>query len=376
LEIETFLLERNQTLYENDVEFNLTESGVHPFTLREMLPEDELQKILDMPLGYGYTDGRPGLRRNVAAWYPTATAENVAVVHGTSEANLLAVLSVLSPGDEVLFLLPNFMQISGLARSFGIDVRYFTLSEEEDWQPNLAKLAEAIGPRTRMIAFANPSNPSGQVFTESSMRGLVELARPQGIYLLSDEIYRGAEIDRPETPTFYGLYDRVIVTSSVSKSFANPGLRLGWMVAPAEIVLEAMRRQDYTSIGTGTIAQYVGEKIMEPELRERVLERSRRVLSENVRVIEDWMSTRGDMFSWRRPQAGGVAFLSYKLQMESVEFSTRLREEESVFVVAGTWFGIDGHIRIGTGGEKEHLVEALQRIEAFVDRHKPEPAAS
>src|ERR1700728_1201036 len=108
MQIETFLLERNQTLFENDVEFNLTESGVHACSLREILSQDEIQFLTQVPLGYGYTDGRPGLRAAIAAWYPGASACNVAVTHGASEANLLSVLAVLQPQDEVLIVEPNF----------------------------------------------------------------------------------------------------------------------------------------------------------------------------------------------------------------------------------------------------------------------------
>src|SRR5262245_33977011 len=125
MDIETFLLERNQTLYENSVQFNLTESGVHPHTLKDLLSAGELEAFSELPLGYGYTEGRPQLREAIASWYPSARLENVAIVHGASEANVLSLLSLLSAGDEVLFILPNFMQIPGLARALGIGVRMF-----------------------------------------------------------------------------------------------------------------------------------------------------------------------------------------------------------------------------------------------------------
>jgi hypothetical protein len=368
MQFETFLLERNQTLFENDVEFNLTESGVHPYRLREILSRAELENLVDTPLGYGFTEGRPGLRRAIATWYPGADAENVGVVHGTSEANMLAILTLCSPGDEILFVLPNFMQIQGLARALGIGVRTLALTEENDWQVDIDVLRGTIGPNTRMIAFANPSNPTGQVFNEASMQALIEVAAEANAYLLSDEIYRGAEVGDFRTQTFWKQYDRVVVTCSLSKSFANPGLRLGWIVAPHDVIQEVMRRQDYTSIGTGTLSQIVGEKVMQSETRERILKRTRDILKRNVGILDSWLADRTKLFSWRRPQAGGVAFLRYHLPMGSTDLVTKLREEESVFVVAGEWFGIDGHIRIGTGGEPNALCEALNRMDRFFDR--------
>lgn len=369
VDIETFLLERNQTLYENEVEFNLTESGVHPYTVRELLEPEELERLLNTPLGYGYTDGLPGLRNVIASWYPGADGGNVAITHGTSEANLISVLSLLSPGDELIFVVPNFMQISGIARAMGITVRHVGLREDDDWQPDPDLLAGAITSRTRMIALVNPNNPTGQVLTPQSIDSILELAEHEDIFLLSDEIYRGAEIDVAETPSLYNSGGRVIVTSSLSKAFALPGLRLGWLVASNDVVEEAMCRQDYTSIGTSIISQTIAEKVLQPEMRERVLSRTRRILRENVEVLEDWLEQHSAFFSYRRPQAGGIAFVRYRMDIGSTELSRQIREEEGVFIVAGDWFGLDGHLRFGIGGDKDQLREALARISRFAHRH-------
>ena len=105
----TFLLERNQTLYENDVEINLTESGVHPCTIADLLSAEEIAELGSLGLVYGYTEGRPGLRQAVADWYPSARPENVLVAHGSSEANLVALTALVERGDEIVFITPNFV---------------------------------------------------------------------------------------------------------------------------------------------------------------------------------------------------------------------------------------------------------------------------
>lgn len=371
VDIETFLLERNQTLYENQVEFNLTESGVHPYTLRELLDPEDVGRLLGTPLGYGYTEGLPALRAAIASWYPGANDRNVAITHGTSEANLISVLSLLSRGDILIFLVPNFMQISGLAHSLGIEVRHFVLRREDEWQPDPDLLSNVITGRTRMIAVVNPNNPTGQVLTRQSMERLLELAEEKDVLLLSDEIYRGAEIGIAETPTLYSDTGRVIVTSSLSKAFGLPGLRLGWLVAPENVVEEAMRRQDYTSVGTSIISQVVAEKVLQREMREHVLSRTRRILAENVEVLEAWMEQHSAFFSYQRPQAGGIVFVRYRMDIGSTELSRLIREEEGVFVVAGDWFGLDGHLRFGIGGTSSKLQEALVRISRFLHRHYP-----
>jgi aspartate/methionine/tyrosine aminotransferase len=219
----------------------------------------------------------------------------------------------------------------------------------------------------KLIAVTNPGNPTGAVLSRRSREALLDAARETGAWLLVDEIYRGGEIDGAETETFYGSYPRVIITSSLSKSFACPGLRLGWIVGPEEVVEEAAKRQDYTTIGSGILSQILGASVMEPKNRERILARGRALLRENADIVERWVEKR-NRWSWQRPAAGGMAFLRYDFEMTSEALSNELREEESVFVVAGSWFGIENHIRIGIGVKTEHLVEGLARLDRFLSQ--------
>lgn len=365
MQFPTFKLERAQTTWENTVEINLTESGVHPCAIEEILGPDEIAALARVPLGYGYTEGRPGLRRAIADWYPGAGPQNVLVTHGSSEANLLALFAIASPGEEILVVVPNFMQLDGLARGLGIGVRHVALDEARGWQPDLGEVRAAIGPQTRLILVCDPNNPTGVMLTDASRAGLAELSAQAGVWLLVDEIYRGGEIDGGEAPTAWGLSDRVVISGGLSKSFACPGLRLGWLVAPEGLLAECARRQDYTTIGTGILSQQLGERIMQPATRERLLARGRFILAEGRRTVRDWVATRNG-WSWVEPQAGGMAFLGYGFDMPSEALVHALRESESVFVCAGAWFGLENHMRIGIGVEHRQLAEGLARLDRFV----------
>ena len=367
MRFDTFALERNQTLFENGVEINLTESGVHGCTIREILDTDEIEQFLELRLGYGFTDGRPGLRAAIAQWHPGASAANVLVTNGSAEANLIALMTLLDAGDEIVFFVPSFMQISGLARALGLDVKHIALDADDGFQPDFDRLEAAIGPRTRAITVTNPANPTGTVLSQASRRRLVALAGGRNLWLLADEIYRGAEIDGPETASLWAEGQQVVVTGGLSKAFACPGLRLGWLIAPPDVISEAARRQDYTSIGSGILSQALAEKIMQPARRERVLGRGRSLLATNVSCLAAWLDGRKG-WSWVRPAAGGMAFVRYGYDIPSEDFSCRLRQKESVFVAAGSWFGLDGHIRIATGVETPVLAEGLARTANFVRR--------
>lgn len=367
--IDTFTLERTQSLWENTVAYNLTESGLHPFTIRELLGEDEIAALLDLPLGYGHTEGEPELRAAIAALHPGASPEQVLVTTGSSEANLVTLLSLLDAGDEIVFVTPNFMQIHGLARALGANVRQVPLRLEQGrWRLDLDEVVAAIGPRTRLISLCNPNNPTGAVLSTEERLGLTEIANRHGITLHADEIYRGAELAGDETATLFGTSPDVVVTGGMAKAMALAGLRLGWLVAPEKLVHEAMRRQDYTTIGSNVLGQRLALHALQPVRRARIIARNRTLLHRNLDRLASWIEARASVFAWVPPAAGAMAFLRYDLPISSDDLSRELRETQSVFVVAGSWFGMENHLRLGIGVDPGHFAAALDHIDLFLQQ--------
>jgi aspartate/methionine/tyrosine aminotransferase len=368
MHIETFELERNQSLYENTVRYNLTESGIHPLTLDELLTEEQQREVLNLKLGYGQTNGAPALRSTLASYYPGLNADNVIVTNGSAEANFIAFWSLLQPGDEIAMMLPNYLLLNGLARSLGCDIKPFYLREELNWAPDMDQLERQMSNKTKVIAVCNPNNPTGGVMSRDDMDRIVQLARQYGCYILSDEIYVGSELDGVETTSFLELYENTIVASGLAKSLALPGLRIGWLAGPRDVIDKAWHHHDYTSISTGLISQYVADVVLQRAKRAEVLERGRRQLRTNLPVIQGWVDDHHDHFRLIAPKAGGMAFVGYNLDTNSSELVTRLRREKSVFVVAGDWFGMDHFLRFGIGGETQQLVEGMSLVDEFFRR--------
>lgn len=366
MQIETFELERNQSLYENTVKFNLTESGIHPYTLRELLTEEQQQEVLDLRLGYGQTNGAPELRATLASYYPGCNEDNIIVTNGSAEANFVAFWSLLEPGDEVAMMLPNYQLLYGLSRGLGCEVKPFHLREENNWAPDLDELEAQLSDKTRVIAVCNPNNPTGAILSRAEMDRIVELAQARDCYILSDEIYAGSELDGVETTSFLALYEKTIVASGLAKSLSHPGLRIGWLAGPRDIIDGAWHHHDYTSISTGIISQYVANVILQPEKRLQVLDRGRDLLRINVPIVQNWVEAHAENFRVIPPRAGGMAFVGYNLDINSSTLVTRLREEKSVLIVAGDWFGMDNYLRLGIGGETDQLVEGLDLMDEFV----------
>ncbi|MDJ0840161.1 MAG: aminotransferase class I/II-fold pyridoxal phosphate-dependent enzyme [Acidobacteriota bacterium] len=366
MHLETFKLERNQSLYENHVAINLSDSGMEPYSLNQLLTSREIAPLLDMKQGYGQTNGLDPLREAVGALYPGAREDGVLITTGTIEANFAAIWTLLEPGDEICYMQPNYYQIRGLARSLGAVVKPFWLTESTSWQTDAASLQAVVGPKTRIICVCNPNNPTGAAMSAEAMDAVVEQAARYGAWILADEVYRGSEYDGVETPTFYGRYDKVIVTAGLSKAYALPGLRIGWLVGPADIAAKAWSLRDYTTISTAYLSNHIALLALQEERRAAILQRTRTHLAANLKSVTDWMSRHPGVFTLVPPVAGGMAFLRYAFDMNSTELVGRLREEQSILLVAGDDYDMDGFVRLGFGGEQEHLAEGLSRFSRFL----------
>jgi aspartate/methionine/tyrosine aminotransferase len=363
MKIDEFVLERMQSIWENQVEINLSESGVHPLTLRELTGDADVSEVLGASLGYPQTNGTVRLRSAIAGMYPGATADHVHVTNGGSEANFVATWSLLEPGDEVVMMAPNYMQTWGLGRAFAGTLREWRLREVSGrWRPDLETLPTLLTPRTKLLLICNPDNPTGARLDAADLDLICAAAAKHGTWVLSDEIYRGAELDGRETPTIWGRYDRAFVTSGLSKAYGLPGLRIGWIVGPPSLVATTWAYHDYTSIAPGALNDLLASLALEPSRRTRILDRTRGILRNNLPRLAGWLDARRDEFSYVPPDAGAIVFAHYRRRVNSTELTTRLREEKGTLIVPGDQFGMDGYLRIGYGGPAEALNEGLRRL--------------
>ena len=365
-------MERFQSTWEHHVRFNLSESGVHPLSVRELVGAGAaLDDVLDAPLIYTQTNGTEALRAAIAALYPGAGPSHVEVTNGGAEANFLAAWYLVQPGDEVVILVPTYMQTHGLVRAFGGVVREWPLVEDRAagrWRPDLDRLAALVGPRTRAIVICTPNNPTGARLTGAELDAVAAVAARHGCWIVSDEIYRGAEIDGADSPSMWGRHERVIVTSGLSKAYGLPGLRVGWIASTPEVAEALWAYHDYTTIAPGALSDRLAQLALTPATRLRLLERTRRVVRENLPRVEAWLASHGDRFSWIPPDAGAIIYTRYAHPINSTELVTRLREEESVLVVPGDQFGMDGYLRLGVGERVDYVMDGLARVRALLDR--------
>jgi len=363
-----FVMERWQSTYEHRVRFNLSESGVHPLSVTELLSlADRSPDTLDVRLGYGQSNGSDELRGLIADLYRGATEASVLVTTGGAEANFTAFWELMEPEASVAVMLPNYMQVPGLLESLGARTHPFHLVEENGWQPDLNELERGLRDGARFILVTNPNNPTGAVLDDTSMSGIVQLADRYGAWILADEVYRGAEFNGPETPSFWGLHDRVLVTNSLSKAYGLPGLRIGWLLGPPEMMEALWGRKDYTTITVASLSDTLARVALEAPTRRKILARTRNILTTNFGLLSKWMDVQEGRFMYRPPDAGAICYTRYGPSINSTEFAESLRTETDLLVVPGDHFGMDHYLRLGFGLPAPELEGALDRLATAFD---------
>jgi aspartate/methionine/tyrosine aminotransferase len=366
MRIEQFKMERMQSTWENEVEFNLSESGVHPLSLAELVGEEELREIAGLGLGYSQTNGTPELRREIAGLYAGSNIDQILTTAGSSEANFLLMWSLLEPGDEVVFMMPNYMQMWGLLRGFGAAIRPLWLREGLGWAPDLDELRTVVSGRTKLIIVTNPNNPTGAVLSREAMAAIIAAAAKVGAWIIADEVYQGAERVGGATQSFWGKYDRAVVVNGLSKAYGLPGVRIGWMIGPRDLIQKTWPYHDYTTISPSILSDRIARIALSAVNRPRILRRTRNILQHNFPILEAWLRDQEGLFSFIPPLAGAIAFARYSGQINSTDLVTRLIEEKSVLIVPGDHFEMDHHLRFGFGSEEGDLRAGLSRISEFL----------
>jgi aspartate/methionine/tyrosine aminotransferase len=363
MKIELFEMERMQSTYENVVEIDLSESGVRAVTLQELRDLGfDLEGVLDTPLSYSQGNGTIELRELLSRHYEGSSIDQIEVTNGTSEANFVVALTLIQPGDEVAMQLPNYMQMWGLPRSLGATIRPFRLLSGRGWEIDWNEFELAVNERTRLLYVSNPNNPTGAVLSKEDMERIARRCDETNTWLVADEVYQGAELDGTRTPSFWGLSDRVIVTNGLSKAYGIPGVRIGWIAGPRELVQECWTQHDYTTICPNKISDVIARTAVSPENRERLFARTRQILKEQLPIIHEWVSSFDGLLEVNEPAAGAFCLVHYKSDLPSHDLAERLRVNQSTLVVPGSQLRLENCFRLWFGAPREKLLEGLRRI--------------
>ncbi len=361
MKLEVFRQEEFFEDYEFSCELMLALSGAEPMTARELEQIVGGRPDLDSELGYTPSSGYPELRDAIAALNPPAERENVMVTVGAIEALLILHNLLLDPGDEVVCLWPAYQPLHELARGAGGRVQFVHLEESSGFRIDLAEVEAAVSERTRVVLLNVPHNPTGQTLSPEDLRELARRLEPRGVYLIVDEVFR--EMRSEHAPSSWDGQDNLIVVGSMSKSYALPGLRIGWLVANPELVVKARQFRKYTSLNPGSRDQLWALAALEH--REDVLARTWRIAEDGVDVATRWLADHADDFDIVVPPAGGLFFPRLKWDMPTLEFCGDLVDATGVLLAPGSvCYEAEGYLRLGVATPQ--LVAGLDRLDSWL----------
>jgi aspartate/methionine/tyrosine aminotransferase len=369
MQIREFGVERWMDLYENHCQLNLAETCVESLTVGELLKiagkEDALLgEILPMKLTYGAIDGTERLRSNVASLYEKQAVPNVLITHGAISANALVYETLVEPGDHVISVLPTYQQHYSIPESYGANVEILRLREENAFLPDLDELKRMVKPTTRVIAINNPNNPTGSLMDRAFLEQIAQIARSCGAYVLSDEVYRGTDQEGDGfTASIADLYEKGISTGSMSKTWSLAGLRVGWIVAPVELIHRVQIHRDYNTISVGMLNDLLASIALEN--RKAILERNHGILRTNLAVLDEWIA-KEPLLSYMKPRSGTTALVRVNVDMTSREFCVSLLEKTGVMFTPGSALDVEGYVRIGYTNAREVLVQGLERVSEYL----------
>ncbi len=371
MKIEPFALERWLTAHELHVEYDIGESGILPLTVADLLalePPAErdrlLQRLLDLPLGYSEAPGTLELRTLLAGTYAHCGPENILVTTGAIEANFLLFNVLLDPGHHVIAPYPAYQQLYSVPRALGCDVDLWHVRPENDFRFDLDELEQLVRTETRLIVINSPHNPTGAILSTADLQRVYDIARSVGALVLSDEAYRWLTIPGSGdlVPPVYNLGPNGISVGTLSKPFGLPGLRIGWMAAPSEIVARCWAMRDYVSLSPGKLNDALA--VLALKHRTKIFERNGAIIAANLASANAWIASHGGLLSWEPPRGGLLALLHYNLDIPSLDLADRLADEYSVMLAPGSVFGFEYCLRIGIGQEPAIFAAALERVSA------------
>jgi len=371
MKIKYFQVERWLDTYETRAQYELAETDAKPFTIEELNqlnPQDNLlKKLTKMKIGYNPTTGSDALRNKIANLYGSdTTSKNILVTTGAIEADFLLSNVLVNKGDKVIALWPAYQALYSTAEACGAQLKFWKLSDEENFQPDLETLSKIIDNKTRLIVLNIPNNPTGAVINEQQLKTILQWAEKYNFYVLCDEVYHELIFQPGIVPPYArSLSKRAISVGSMSKAYGLSGVRLGWIAGPESIIEQCWSYKDYTSISNSPISDYLAQFALANF--KRISERNHNIIVKNRETLKQWFEEHKKYFHYYLPEAGVLCFPKLRnIPISSKQLALDLFNQKSLLVVPGECFDMPNHLRIGFGGDTEKLEKSLSVFSAYL----------
>ncbi len=361
-------------VYEKSAKWDIAQSTFASFTMDELMALDGeegasfYESLNREVMNYGWIEGSPEFKDEVAKLYrKPVSPSRILQTNGCTGANLNAMHVLIEPGDHVVAEWPTYTPLYEVPRQLGAEVDYWELEEGLGWKPDVEKLKRLVKPNTKLICINNASNPVGCVLDKDTLEQIADIARSVGAYVLSDEVYMPMD-DTENYWSMADVYEKAIVTNSVSKTYSTPGVRIGWVVADEEVAQRVRVYRDYSMICTGVFNDILATYVLKN--RQTILERNRRICHTNHDIVAEWVKDQ-PRAKWNDPKGVSVSYLQLDIPESDEEFCKRILSERGVLLVPGTRFELPNGARLGYCCHEDVLRKGLALLgEALAEYDK------
>jgi len=367
--IENFKVEDWFNKYEKHAKYDMADTCVESLSINELLDitgkkEEHLDLIFSKKLNYGDIQGSENLHNAIKMLYSNTNLP-ITITHGAIGANSLVMSALIEPNDHVVSIVPTYQQHYSIPKSLGANVSLLFLKEEDNWQPDTEKLKTLVKNNTKIICMNNPNNPTGSVIPENIFREIINIARANNCYILCDEVYRGLEHNGQISKSIVDLYEKGISTGSMSKVFSLAGLRLGWIIAPDEVMKNIIVHREYNTISVSILDDYFATLAIENH--EKILKRNIEKILKGKKIMSDWIKSEPHI-EWIAPKGGTTCLLKYDLPLNSVDLCKKLLNNTGVLFLPGSTLEMEGYIRAGYCSNLTKLQKGLELFSGEISK--------
>lgn len=362
--------------------------GEPDFPTPEHVKRAAIKAIEENKTKYTAAGGITALRQAAVEWHAKNLGTHYeikdCVVNTGGKHSLFNVIhALINDGDEVVIIAPYWVSYPEIVKCAGGEPVIVETKAEDGFIPNAAAIEKAITPRTKIIIVNSPSNPTGAVIPEKEFANILALAKKHGVFVLSDECYSHFVYGSAKPfsiASLPGAKGHVIISASLSKTFAMTGWRMGYTLAPPEIADAVLKLQSQSTSNPTSIAQYAALEALRggmESVEQMVTEfaKRRRRIIDGLREIPGVICHEPMGSFYVFPNVAGAIKENGGSQVDTLRVAKDLLERAHVVVIPGEAFGAPGYLRISYATSMERIEEGLRRIAAFFSANKPASSA-
>ncbi|MBN2287511.1 MAG: aminotransferase class I/II-fold pyridoxal phosphate-dependent enzyme [Tissierellales bacterium] len=367
MKINDFRLEVYFGEHEFSAPYLLGQSDCEAMTVRELLSyeSDSEKAFMDSWLGYTEVAGSDELRTQIAQLYSQMNSDEIIVHSGAQEAIFNFMNVLLNKGDHVITMFPTYQSLFEVANAIGCQVSQWNLRQgNKGWVLDLEELEALVTPQTKLICINTPNNPTGYTLTDEESARIIEIARAHNIYIFSDEVYKGLELDGIKRSWIADQYEKAVTLGVMSKAYGLPGLRIGWIATKDQEMIESMMKyKHYTTICNSATSEYLATVALKNG--QRILNRNLEIIKHNLEASDEFFEKYSNLFTYNKPMCGPIAFHKLNLEIPIRQFCDTMVKEQGVLLLPADMYFFEGnYFRMGYG--RKNFKENLKHFENYL----------